>query len=279
MTRTLAALFAILLFLPGASFQEDDKERAKAEAKRREDDAKAALSSYREKWKKAKSADDYIEALQGLETAEPHPLIRAELAKVLESHPAMDVRIAAAGAFGKFKKDSDAASILLRNAKGQKDEGLKKKCLQRFGNIAPFGRSMDLKPWFSDENNEMVKEAVEAIESINSVRMLKPLIELLAELEGIREDKGESGSGGPQIPGVPQGESSNQQRIKRKRELTGPVRKAINTIWKKYDSQTKLNNSTDAFAQLQRNRTFLMKIQETEDREDKGIKEAPGEMK
>ena len=276
MTRTLAALIATLLVLPGASYQDDpkaDKEKAKEEAKKREDDAKAALKAYRELRNKAKTPDDVIEAIQKLEDAEPHPLIRVELTSLLENERSVDVRIAAASALGRFKKDGPACDVLLRNARVQKDEGLKKKCLQRFGNIAPFGRAMDLKKFFSDENNAMVKEAIEAIEAINSVRMLTPLVELLGELEQIREDKGDSG-GGPPLPGVPQGDSSNNQRQKRKKELTEPTRKAINHLYKKYDSKAKLNNYTDANNSLQRNKPFLLKLQEKEDQEDKGMKTA-----
>jgi hypothetical protein len=276
MTRTLAALIAMLLVLPGASYQDEkaDKEKAREEAKKRDDDAKAAIKAFNDLRAKAKNPDDVIEAIQKLEDAEPHPLIRVELTKLLEGHPSIDVRIAAAGAMGKYKRDAAACDVLLRNAKSQKDEGLKKKCLQRFGHIAPYGKAMDLKRFFNDENNAIVKEAIEAIESINSIRMLTPLVELLGELDQIREDKGDSG-GGPPLPGVPQGDSSNNQRQKRKKELTEPTRKAINNIYKKYDSKAKLNNYKDANDSLQRNRAFLLKLQEKEDLEDKGMK--PGE--
>jgi hypothetical protein len=266
----------MLLVLPGASYQDEkaDKEKAREEAKKRDDDAKAAIKAFNELRAKAKNPDDVIEAIQKLEDAEPHPLIRVELTKLLEGDRSIDVRIAAAGAMGKYKRDAAACDVLLRNAKAQKDEVLKKKCIQRFGNIAPFGKAMDLKRFFNDENNAMVKEAIEAIEAINSIRMLTPLVELLGELEQIREDKGDSG-GGPPLPGVPQGDSSNNQRQKRKKELTEPTRKAINALYKKYDSKAKLNNYTDANTALQRNKPFLLKLQEKEDLEDKGIK--PGE--
>ncbi len=276
MTKTLAALIAALLILPGAAPQDEsksDKEKAKEEAKKRDDDAKAALKAYRELRSKAKSADDVIEALQKLEDAEAHPMIRSELANVLQGDRSIDVRIAAAAALKKFKKDVSACDLLLNNARSQKDEGLKKRCIQVFGAIAPFGKSPDLqKTFFNDDNNAIVKEAIEAIEQINSIRMLKPLVDLLGELEQIKEDKGDQGGGGPPLPGVPQGDSTNNQRVKRKKELTEPVRKAINYLYKKHDSKTKLNNYTDANTALQRNKSYLLKIQDAEDREDKGIK-------
>jgi HEAT repeat protein len=277
MTKILAGLFAALLFLPGAVAQEDksEKERAKEEAKRKEDEAKTALKAYRETLSKAKSADDVIEALQKLEQAEPHSLIRQEFIARLETDRSIDVRIAAAGALGKFKKDNVACDVLLKNARAQKDENLQRKCIQRYGDIAPYGRSMDLRVFFTSENNAIAKEAIEAIKEIGSLRMLKPLIDLLGELENIREDKGESGGGGPPLPGVPQNESSNNQRLKRKQALTEPTRSAINAIYKKYDSKAKLNTYTEANAQYQRNKSQILDQQKKEDLEDKGIK--PGE--
>ena len=278
MIRTAAALIATLLLLPGASFQDDEKsekERAKEEAKQKETAAKAALKAYWDARRNPKSADDIIEAIQKLEDAEPHPLIRQELAKALGGEPSIDVRIAAASALGKYKRDPAASDILLQNAKAQKDEGLRRKCLQRYGVIAPFSKSRDLKAFFTDENNAIVKEAIEAIEQINSIRMLQPLIELLGELEQIKEDKGDQSGGGPPLPGVPQGDSTNSQRIKRKRELTDPVRKAVNALWKKYDSRTKLNDYTNANSQFQRNKSFLTDLQKKEDVEEKGMKTEP----
>ena len=281
MIRTAAALIATLLILPGAWAQDDaksDKEKAKEEAKKKDDEAKAALKAFKTAFNSGKSADDKIEAIQKLESADPHPLIRAELGNILASNPSIDVRIAAASALGRFKKDAGAAEILLNNAKAQKDEGLKRKCLQKYGVVAPFGKSTLLKPFFNDENNVIVREAIEALETINSIRMLQPLVDLLGELESIREDKGDQGGGQP-LPGVPQGDNTNHQKVKRKKELTDPVRKAINTLWKKYDSRTKLNNYTDANSQLARTRPHLMKIQDAEDKEDKGIKDEPAASK
>src|ERR687891_394954 len=104
MTRTLTALLAALIILPGATFQEEaksDKEKAREEAKKRDDDAKAAIKAYKELRSKAKTPDDVIEAIQKLENTDPHPLIRTELANLLQGDPSVDVRIAAAAALGR----------------------------------------------------------------------------------------------------------------------------------------------------------------------------------
>jgi hypothetical protein len=277
MTKSLAALLALLLFLPGAAPQDPDKEKAKEEQRKKDEDAKAVLKTYHEMRQKGKTPDDAIEAVQKLQDAEPHVTIRNVLLGVLQGDPSIDVRIAAASALGSYKRDTGACDALLRNAKIQKDMGLRKKCIQRFGAIAPFGKSMDLfKTFVNDESTEIVKEMIEAVEEIKSIRMLRPLVDLLGELEQIREDKGDSGGGGPPLPGVPQNDSTNNQKLKRKKDLTDPTRKAINTIYKKYDSKAKLNTYTEAIAQLQRNKSFLTKLQEEEDRRDKGVKD-PGQ--
>jgi len=276
MTKSLAALLALLLFLPGAAPQDPDKEKAKEEQRKKDEDAKAVLKTYHEMRQKGKTPDDAIEAVQKLQDAEPHVTIRNVLLGVLQGDPSIDVRIAAASALGSYKRDAGACDALLRNAKTQKDMGLRKKCIQRFGAIAPFGKSMDIfKTFVNDENTEIVKEMIEAVEEIKSIRMLRPLVDLLGELEQIREDKGDSG-GGPPLPGVPQADSTNNQKVKRKKDLTDPTRKAINTIYKKYDSKAKLNSYTEAIAQLQRNKSFLDKLKDEEDRRDKGTKD-PGQ--
>src|SRR5262245_13061268 len=107
MIRTMAALIATLMILPGAWAQEDtksDKEKAKEEAKKRDEDAKAALKTFRTAFNSGKNADDKIEAIQKLENADPHPLIRSELGNILGTNSSIDVRIAAASALGRFKK-------------------------------------------------------------------------------------------------------------------------------------------------------------------------------
>jgi len=275
MVKSLALLFAALLALPGAAPQ-DDKEKAKQEAKEKEDSAKKALEAYRAACAKAKNPEDVIMAIQDkLESADPHPLIHSELVSLLGNHRSIDVRLEAVSALGKYKKDPEAGRVLLANARAQKDEQLQKKCLEKFGAVALHRMAMDLKPWFTAENTGLVREAIEAIEEINSVRMLRPLVEFLGELESIREDQN-SGSGGgsygPPPPGVPQGNSSQDQKVKRKKDLIDPVRKAINTLWKKYDAKLKTNTYKEANANLQRYETFLKKIQAEEDKEDQGQK-------
>jgi hypothetical protein len=285
MTRLLALAVATLLALPGARAQEDAPKDDKEKAKAAEAAAKKAIDAYQAELKKAKNDEDITAAIRdNLDTAEPHPLIRHVLANILQTHPRIEVRISAASSLGRYKKDREVAKILFDNAKSQKDEQLQKKCLQRFGAVAPFGMSLQLKWWFTSENLGLAREAIEATESLNSIRMLQPLVELLGELESIREDKPKDdggGSYGPPPPGVPQGGSSNSnnEKLKRKKELIDATRKAINVLWRKYDNKSRLNTYKDANIAIQRNRKGLDKIRDEEDMEDKGVKPPPKDEK
>ena len=283
MSRMLALAVAVLVALPGAWAQDEEPKDEKEKAKQAAAVAQKAIDAYRADLAKAKNDDDIAAAIQdNLDTADPHPLIRAVLANLLQTHPRIEVRITAASSLGRYKKDRDVARILFQNAKSQRDEGLQKKCLQRFGAVAPYGMSVDLKAWFYGENLVLAREAIEAAESINSIRMLQPLVELLGELEAIREDKPQDGGGnyGPPPPGVPQGGSNqNNEKVKRKKELIDVTRKAINVIWKKHDPKSRLNTYKDANLAVQRNRKFLDKIRADEDAEDNGVKPLPKDEK
>jgi len=283
MSRMLALLVATLVALPAARAQDEAPMDEKEKAKQAQTAAQKAIDAYHADDRKAKNDDDRSAAIQdNLDAAEPHPLIRQVLANILQTHPRIEVRITAASSLGRYKKDRDVAKILFQNAKSQRDEGLQKKCLQRFGAVAPFGMAGELKWWFSSENLALAREAIEATESVNSIRMLGPLVELLGELEAIREDKPQDSGGnyGPPPPGVPQGSGNqNNEKLKRKKELIDVTRKAINVLWKKYDNKSRLNTYKDANLAIQRNRKGLDKIRTDEDAEDNGVKPAPKDEK
>jgi len=271
MTRTMALLFAAFAALPGALAQEgpkDDKEKArKAEAA-----AKKAIDAYRSV--KATTPDEAVAAIRDhLDGADLHPLIRSTLTHVLQNHPFIDARIAAVDALGRYKKDKEAARILMQNSKLQKDVELQKKCLRRFGAVAPYGMSVELKWWFPNENHALAREAIEAAEAVNSIRMLQPLVELLGELERINDKEAQDPGQDPPLPGVPEGtpKNSNYEKVKRKKELIDPTRKAVNALWKKHDSNAPLNTYDAAAKALLANKKQLLAIQEQEDLEDRGV--------
>lgn len=272
MAHSRTGLIAMILLLTAASLPQDpktDKEKARQEQKKKEEEAKAALKAYREERAKAKETDDHVRAVESLAQATPHPLIRTELIGILNSSSPDPIRIVAAEALKKYKKDAAACDALIRHAKTRQNEDLRKRCARSFGAIAPFGRSVELQPLFNEESPALAREAVEAVEAIGSVRMLRPLVDLLGELERIREDTGRD-PGGPPVPGGAQkGESGNEQRIQRKKELLDPTRTAINTLWTGHALGKALKDATEANAALTASRSQLKKIQEDEDAKDK----------
>ena len=272
MMRTLALLFAALIVLPAASLQDppEDKEAKKVEAAKAEEEAKAALKSFREKRVKAKTEADVIECMEILKEAKPHKLIRTELIQNLTNRGLkMKVRIEAADILRKYKKDPVACDALFRTAKSERGpdlRDLRKASLRSYGAIAPFGKSVDLKDLFPDVDTAVAREAIEAVESIKSVRMLKPLLDLLGELERIREDDG--GDRGPPVPDGTPGQGDNNSKRDRKKELLDPTKDAINTLWAKHNSQKKLKDYTEANRAVADARADLKKIQDEEDKQD-----------
>jgi len=270
---------AAMLALSGAQAQEDpkgDKEKAEAAARK-------ALEGYRADLAKATTPGAAVMAIMShLHSAAPHPLIRATLASVLNSHPFIDAKIAAADALGKYKKDREAAHILMQNAKLQKEVDLQRKCLRRFGEIAPYGMSTELTSWFSNGNPDLAGEAILAAAAVNSVRMLAPLIDLLGELESTAEEKFKNSIQEPPLPGAPGNTpmDTRNQKYMRKKKLTDPTRKAINDLWRKVDPKAPLlKMHKEALAALQQNRKRLLEIQEAEDLEDRGPKPSDKDSK
>jgi hypothetical protein len=265
MARTFTALSAALLILTGARFQDEKK----PEAATADDAAKAVVKAFKEKWSKSRTESDFSDAITILKDAEPHRLVRSEILTVLEGRTPPVVRIDAVSALGKYKKDPIACDALIRRAREERKPealDLRKRCLRTFGDIAPFAKSVDLLPLFSDPELSVVREAIEAAEEIKSVRILPQLMALYGELDRIRDD-----DGGEQGPGVPGGggpaEDKNSKR-KRKEELLEPTRKAIASIWSKIDKRT-FKNYTEANRAMGQSRADIKKAQEKEEEEDK----------
>ncbi|HEY3226152.1 MAG TPA: hypothetical protein VGK61_04030 [Planctomycetota bacterium] len=271
MTSSRAALIAALLFLPASSLQEDpkaEKEKARQELKKKEEEAKAALKAYREERAEAKETDDHVRAVDKLGEADPHALIRTELLSVLNG-PGLDpIRTAAAEALHKYKKDPAACDALIRHAKSREGADLRKRCLKSFGTIATFGRSTDLQVLFNEDDSTIARQAVDAVDAIGSVRMLRPLVDLLGELEQIREGRDPAPPPGSRDPRG--GDSGDDHRIRRKKELLDPTKKAISTLWSKHGLGKAPKDATEATAVLAANRPKLKKIQEDEDAQDRG---------
>lgn len=264
MNRT--ALLAILLLVPAATFQDDMGNDKKTP----DEEAKAALAEYREKRKK-NTEDDFIDGIRILKDAKPHKLILAELASVLEGRFPNKIRVEAAEALRGYKKDATACEVLHRRARderGKEAAELRRACLRSYGEIAPFGKSIDLQNLFSDPDTSVARASVEAVEKIRSVRSLKALVALLGELERIRDDDGRDP--GPGVPGgAPPGGGDNNSRRKRKEDLLDPTKGAIRSIFEKVDSRKKVGDYTEANRALGELRAEIKKKQEEEDEADR----------
>lgn len=284
MTRTLAALIAALLFLPGAAVQDppkDDKEKKKEEQQKQDEEAKAAIKAYQEKRKKAKTEDDVIDAMAPLKEAKPHKLVRAELFTILGGKNPYSIRTEAASYLKAYRKDVLVCDTLLKIAKSERvpdSVDLRKRCLRTFAEIAPFAKSVDLQILFSDVELKVAREAIEAAETIKSVRMLPTLVALWGELDRIREDDSGKdpgpGGGGQELPGGggPK-EGENSSKKKRKEELLEPAKKAVASLFGKVDSKIPVKTYTEANRGYQDNRAKIRKIQDEEDEKDR--KEMP----
>jgi len=272
MARCAAALLAALIFLPAAALQDDGKDLKKQEQQKADDEAKAALKVYHEKRKKARTQDEFTEAIQVLKEAKAHKLIRTELISVLDSKLPAKVRIDAAAALSMYKKDTTACESVFRHAKDErtKDDDvmdLRKRCLKTFGDIAPFAKSTDLQILYAEPDTTIARQAIEATEAIKSVRMLKPLMALLAELERIRDDDGRDP--GPDVPGGGgPNQGDNNSKRKRKDDLLRPTLGAVNSIWGKVDSKKTFKDYTEANKAYQDKRAEVKKVQDEEDAKD-----------
>ncbi|HEU4338980.1 MAG TPA: hypothetical protein VFS19_02840 [Planctomycetota bacterium] len=274
MGRFAAALLAALIFLPAAAVQDDEKDLKKQEQQKADDEAKAVLKTYTEKKKKARTQDEFTEAIEILKEAKPHKLIRTELISILDSKLPAKVRIDAAAALKEYRKDTTACEALFRHAKDERAKDndvfdLRKRCLRSFGDIAPFGKSMDLQILYNEPDTSIARAAIEATEVIKSVRMLRPLLALLAELERIRDDDGRDP--GPEVPGgggPNQGQDDKNSKRKRKADLEKTTLAAINSIWGKIDSKKTFKNYTEANGTYQEKRSEVKKFQDEEDAKD-----------
>lgn len=279
MTRLLAALFAAMLFLPAAAFQDppkDDKEKQKEEQKKLDDEAKAAIKAYTDKRKKAKSEDEMVDSMAPLKEARPHKLVRAELTGILVGKWPYLMRTEAAAFLRGYKKDVSVCDTLIKVAKAERipeSLDLRKRCLRSFAEIAPFAKSVDLQQLFADVETKVAREAVEAAETIKSVRMLPSLVALWGELERIREDDSKDpgpGGGGPEVPGGggPK-EGDNSSKRQRKEDLLDPAKKAVASLFGKVDAKIQVKTYTEANKALGEKRSQIKKLQDEEDEKDR----------
>ncbi|HLY09623.1 MAG TPA: hypothetical protein VKW04_09995 [Planctomycetota bacterium] len=223
-----AKTMAFALILAVAAAAQDD------EAKKKEEEAKAKIADFKTELKGAKTDKDITRAIEGLGALQ-HPKILIELKAYLGRTP--DEVAAAAEEIGKYKKDKDAADILLNAAGGRKDKDSIVKCLRYAGDTEFKGIVSKLTGYFRHKEVDVAKESVDSCAKVKSKDAIEPLLGLWKELDGIKEEKADKGGGlgvgglGGGLTGTGGvGASVQQEQLKRKHDLTPAVESALSKI-------------------------------------------------
>jgi len=219
---------AFALILAAAAAAQDD------DAKKKEEEAKAKIADFKKELKGAKSDKDITHAIEGLGALQ-HPKVLAELKSYLGR--TADEAIAAAEQIAKYKKDKEAADMLLNAAGARKDKETIVKCLRYAGDTEFKGIVSKLTGYFKNKETDVAKEAVDSCAKVKSKDAIDPLLNLWRELEAVKEEKAEKGGGG--IGGIGGGitgtgtgvgASMQDEQLKRKRDLTPAVESALAKI-------------------------------------------------
>jgi len=219
---------AFALILAAAAAAQDD------DAKKKEEEAKAKIADFKKELKGAKSDKDITRAIEGLGSLQ-HPKILAELKGYLGR--TTDEAVAAAEQIGKYKKDKEAADLLLNAAGARKDKESIVKCLRYAGDTEFKGIVSKLTGYFKNKETDVAKEAVDSCAKVKSKDAIEPLLNLWRELDAVREEKADKGGGvggvggiGGGITGTGVGASMQDEQLKRKRDLTPAVESALAKI-------------------------------------------------
>lgn len=221
--------------------------------KEKENEAKALVKEFESEFKKAKTTEEKIAALQKLATIK-HKIVAQKLIYFL-SADTQEVHIAAARILETYEKDPMVANALIDNVKNQKVQ-MKKD--PRTGQMVPsetnpkveliisagktkckeIGRK--LSAFYNDKDIDVAVAAVRASAMIKSKDTIDPLISLLENLEKIKEEEPKNAQQPPAgVPGVPQPggvnpgtQKTTQQEAleRRKKELLPEVQKALGEI-------------------------------------------------
>lgn len=222
MIRTLALLSALLIQDPPADYCSDDE-------------AKTHLAECKKELGKAKTPDDAVAAIEAYGTKK-HPKILAELTALL-GRGTEDTRIAAAEQISKYVKEPKASDALLNGAKQASSRKelakLTIKCLRYVGTVGVRAHTKQLVVYFNHREPDIAVEAVNACGDLKGKDAIQPLVNTLRELEAIREDDKDQDvpPGGGGIPGGPGGAPAQEDdKLKRKKALVGPVNAALRDI-------------------------------------------------
>jgi hypothetical protein len=220
---------AIALVLASAALAQDD------DAKKKEADAKAKIADFKKALRGSKSEKDMVRAIEDLGELQ-HPKILAELRSHLGR--TTDIVVAVAEQIAKYKKDKEAAEILINAAGARKDKDSIVKCLRYAGDIEFKGIVPKLTGYFRNKEVDIARESVDSCAKLKSKDAIEPLLNLWKELDAIKEEKagkdgglgGVGGLGGGITGTGGVGASVQEEQLKRKRDLTPAVESALNKI-------------------------------------------------
>lgn len=247
--KSLVAIMTLAFVgLPLFSQQDKDVEKEK------ENEARALVKEFEGEYKKAKTTDEKIAALQKL-TGLKHKVVALKLVQYLSTDN-VDIHIAAAKILETYEKDALAANALIDNVKNQVVQ-MKKD--DRTGQMVPSGTNpkveliisagktkcrdigKKLTAFYNDKDVETAVAALKASGMIKSKDTIDQLISQLENLEKIKEEDPKNASQPPAgTPGMPQAgggvnpgiQKTPQQEAleKRKKEMLPEVQKALGEI-------------------------------------------------
>lgn len=201
------------LFLAGlVSAQQSKEDRKKAD-----DEAKARLADFRKDLRKCKVNDDVGRAIAILGQFQ-HPRILAELKKWINSRQT-DIAGVAAEMIAKYKGDRAAAELLAATALSRKEPEVVEKCLRYLADVKYRPIVPKILKFFRNNNTAFAREAIDTCAALKSKLAMDTLIKLARELDGIQDNANTGGLGGVA-----------DERLQRKRALSGPVEDALEAI-------------------------------------------------
>lgn len=210
---------------------------ADPEAAKKEDAAKGSVAEFNAEFRKAKTQDEKIMALQKLNRV-PHPLILNELIKALKQDD-MNVRKSVVFEMARYRKNKAAGEALLKQlsveaASAKQDstmmyaghEMFQAVCQALVGVRYRTGASA-LAPYFNHANLEVGKTALRTAGELKSVECVDAMISILREWTNAKVDDPYSGGSGSSPSGsgffVKHGNNTGGQKTTMTAEQMGKI--------------------------------------------------------
>lgn len=209
MSTRAFAILGLLLWVPSATYaQDDDKEKEKA--------AKEKVREFKKEMRKARKADDAISAIRNLAQVR-HEVILDELTRLLRAYKKQEkVAEAVIDEIGRYEDSEEAAEALIGNLSyfankvkrnSQGDETgyeLAVAVLNALGRIGHKPIATDLRSYFKSASLEVAVASISAAGDIGSVFVVDDLILILQENEQLQaQGQNPGGMGQPPQGGTP----------------------------------------------------------------------------